>query len=489
MKLRPVHAPRLPDDLQWVDGAVTTAELQGRVTVFDFWTLCCVNCMHNTVELRRLAKRFGERLQIVGIHSPKFPYEHRIEAVRAAVDRMGITWPVLNDPDHVVREEWAVKAWPTTVIVDGRGRIAETITGECSADRLASLIEPLEQELSLAPLAAEPPLESEQSPAPDSLLRYPGGVAVAGDRLWISDTGHDRILELELTVAEHGTFGTVTRAWGRRGGFADGDAATAAFRSPRGLHVARGQLFVADSGNHAVRSIDLESGGVSTIAGTGELSRTHIEAGPATGTHLRSPWDVASINEITLVSMAGSHQIWMIADGQIGRFAGSGSEGIVDGMPGEAAFAQPSGIDVEGGSVWVADAEASAIRQISLTGEVAVRTHIGRGLFIFGDREGTARETRLQHPLDVIAAANRILICDTFNHRIRMYDPEGDSVITIAGSGLPGRSDGILMNVELNEPEAIALDGARFVIADTGNHRVVLADMNSLDAVTLLISD
>lgn len=492
MKSRPVHAPRFPASLEWLGVAdgITLESLTGRVVLVEFWTLCCINCNHNIAQLKELRRRFGPELVILGVHSPKFPHERSIESVRTAIDRMGIDWPVLHDPDHKVREEWAARAWPTTVLVDGRGRIAATLTGERMADSLAEQIQPLIDELQPLAAPASPLHLSDQAIAdpPESMLRYPGGIAIEGDRLWVSDTGHDRVLELELSSAEHGVFAKLVRVWGGSPGFTDGLQEESSFRSPRGLHYTPDAILVADTGNHAVRRIDLRTGVVTTLAGTGRMAPGRIEAGPALDTDLRSPWDIAALQGMVLISMAGSHQLWLLADGNLGRFAGDGNEGLIDGAPGEASFAQPSGIDVAGTSLWIADAEASAIREISLTGEIRVRTRVGRGLFIFGDRDGNPHEARLQHPVDVLAAGNRVLICDTYNHRIRMFDAEAEDVLTIAGSGERGRSDGLLMQIELNEPEAIALDAHRLVIADTGNHRLVLASMETLDASTLLIT-
>ncbi len=126
-------------------------------------------------------------------------------------------------------------------------------------------------------------------------------------------------------------------------------------------------LYVADTENHAIRAINLGSGRVRTIAGTGEKAHRRLGVGDPTSTPLRSPWALWAEGNILFIAMAGSQQIWvMVGEGQIGPFFGNGREALVDGTAVEASFNQPSDLSLGMGHLFVADSEASAIRAISL---------------------------------------------------------------------------------------------------------------------------
>src|SRR5262249_18552453 len=155
---------------------------------------------------------------------------------------------------------------------------------------------------------------------------------------------------------------------------ADGDVAEARFQRPQGLASDGRVLFVADTGNHLLREVDLERRSVRTVAGTGELGRgVPRGTAPALDVPLRSPWDLAIAGDYVLVAMAGTHQIWAYHREleTLGVLAGSGREAIDDGVFPEATFAQPSGLALAGGRLYVADSETSAVRYLDLTkGEV-----------------------------------------------------------------------------------------------------------------------
>src|SRR5262249_42794285 len=162
-----------------------------------------------------------------------------------------------------------------------------------------------------------------------------------------------RIVECDLNGAMKRTIGA------GEPGLVDGDVTSARFNGPEGLTVAGTLVFVADTENHAIRQVDLNSGRVETIAGVGEQAHGITSGGPAKRTPLNSPWDVAVWNDRLLIAMAGCHQIWQLhlTGGKIIRFAGSGRENIVDGPLDEAQFAQPSGLalDEDEGILYVAD--------------------------------------------------------------------------------------------------------------------------------------
>src|SRR3954469_14417743 len=200
-----VRAPELDGSGGWIGvDELSLGALRGKVVLLDFWTLACVNCQRVVEELRGLERRFADALVVVGVHSPKFPHEHSIDAVRAAVARHRIEHPVLDDPAMTIWDRYAVKAWPTLVVIDAEGRVALTISGEGHVVRLAAAIEQLVDEAARAGTLRRGALEVDAVSAPMGTgeLAFPGKVAVDGDpvapRLAVADTGHDRVLVCTL---------------------------------------------------------------------------------------------------------------------------------------------------------------------------------------------------------------------------------------------------------------------------------------------------
>ena len=445
--------------------------------------------------MRDLEERFPDTLVVIGVHSAKFPSEGLTANIRQAVLRDDIRHPVVNDVGFRVWSEYSVRAWPTLVLIDPAGRIAYQTAGEILAADLAphiqSILDENPEAIQRRPLDLRPEARLE----PAYPLRYPSRLLVAEERLWIADSGHNRIVEVHLDPGGL-SGGEVTRVFGTgNAALRDGPAAEAAFHHPRGLALqgdaASGALLVADTENHAVRAVDLNTGQVRTLAGTGQKAHGTYTLGKPTETPLRSPWAVVSLDKYVFIAMAGSHQIWILIDEeQIGPFAGNGAEALVDGLPPEASFNQPSDLAFGLGHLFVADPEASAIRAIPLFESQKTMTLVGQGLFEFGDVDGTGPAVRLQHAagLSFSEEATLIYIADTYNHKIKTLNPETGEVKTLIGSGRPGLRDGDFAQAQLFEPEGVLAAGnGRLYIADTDNHQVRVADLQAGQVHTLAL--
>lgn len=459
-----VRAPELLGR-RWMnsgDKDLSLADLRGKVVLLDFWTFCCINCLHVLDELRPLEEKYQGELVIIGVHSPKFEFERTVEAVDQAVERYQVEHLVLDDPDLITWQAYTARAWPTLAVIDPEGYLVATLSGEGHAAGLGEIIEGL-----IAEHSAKGTLHSGDGPyvpppAPETELFYPGKVTVLpSGNLLVADSGHHSLVE----YAPDGH--TIVRRIGTGDrGLTDGDLATAEFSEPGGITVLPDdiaaqvgyQLVVADTVNHVLRGIDLEAGTVTTIAGTGEqhmvgaidnVRGTHGALGrydgPALDVKLSSPWDVLFVPSTAevVVAMAGNHTIWAFdpVSGRIRLLSGTMNEGLVDGDAETAWFAQSSGLDLHpDGDVIVADSETSAIRRVDpATGEAS--TLVGVGLFDFGFRDGPAPEARLQHPLGVRTLPDGSLaIADTYNGAIRRYDFATNEVTTLA-RGLREPSD------------------------------------------------
>ncbi|MBW8799322.1 MAG: redoxin domain-containing protein [Streptomyces sp.] len=455
-----VRAPELIGKGGWIntgDRQLSLAELRGRIVVADFWTFCCVNCLHVLDELRELEERHRDTVVIVGVHSPKFVHEAEHRAVVDAVERYGVEHPVLDDPELATWKQYAVRAWPTLVVIDPEGYVVAQHAGEGHAHAIARLVEELEAEHE-----AKGTLRRGDGPyvAPEpepTALRFPGkALLLPSGNFLVSDTTRHQLVELAAdaeTVVRR--IGTGTR------GFTDGGADTVSFSEPQGLALLDdGSVVVADTVNHALRRLDPATGAVTTLAGTGrQWWQGSPTSGPAREIDLSSPWDVAVFGGKVWIAMAGVHQLWAYDPerGTVAVAAGTTNEGLVDGPAAEAWFAQPSGLAATADRLWLADSETSALRWVDLEGHV--HTAVGTGLFDFGHRDGAAEQALFQHPLGVTALPDgSVAVSDTYNHALRRYDPATGEVTTLA--------------TDLREPSGAVLAGEDIVVVESARHRL-----------------
>jgi thiol-disulfide isomerase/thioredoxin len=457
-----VRAPELTGDIWLNTGGeqIRLAELRGRIVLLDFWTSGCINCLHVLDELRPLEEEFADVLVTIGVHSPKFLHEGEAAAIEAAVSRYEVHHPVLNDPDLVTWQQYAVKAWPTLVIVDPEGYVVHVAAGEGHAAALrrvlTELIDTHEAKGTLR-RGGSPYVPAEEHTGE---LRFPSkAVSTPKGTILAADTGHHAVVELARDAT------TVLRRFGSgaRGG-ADGTAREAAFAEPSGLTVLPPEVaervgysvLVADTAGHRLRGIDLDSGTVRTVAGTGEQWRGGAVEGDGREVDLTSPWDLTWWEPAggVVVAMAGNHTLALFdpLPGWISRFAGTTVEGLRDGPVAEAFFAQTSGLAATEQRLWLSDAETSALRWIEPDGDTfTVHTAVGVDLFSFGHADGPAADALLQHPLGVtVLPDDSVAVADTYNGAVRRYDPATRAVSTLASglaepSGLLVRDDSVLV--------------------------------------------
>ena len=477
----PIPAPNLDGATEWLNVAapVSMADLRGKVVLIDFWTYGCINCMHVLRDLKTLEARFPDELAVIGVHSPKFPNERTSDNLKRILVRYEIEHPVANDANHVIWRRYGVTVWPTRVIVDPAGNLVGTALGEGNLEGFANAIRGVIRVFDhpSASLRAGHvginrstlPLDLERARHADRPLLYPGKVLAdaASGRLFVADSNHNRIVVSSLNGRVSDVIGSGIQ------GDADGIFAQARFNRPQGLALDGDVLYVADTGNDQIRAVDFEMRAVHTVEAS----------------HLRSPWDLALKPGILIVAMAGPHQLWVVdlLHDQAYPYAGTGEEGRRDGAAGEAAFAQPSGLAIDGNTLFVADAESNTIREVILPPSNTVRTIAGGDLFDFGDVDGTGNGVRLQHPLGVAIHRGAVLIADTYNHKIKMLDPRSGQVSTVAGTGSPGHADGAGQRAQFHEPGGLSVVGDTAWVADTNNHAIRAIDLRSFAVSTLTL--
>ena len=446
---------------------LSLARLRGRIVVLDFWTFCCVNCLHVLDELRPLEEQYADSLVLVGVHSPKFEHEADPDALAAAVERYAVHHPVLDDPELVTWQAYTARAWPTLVVIDPEGYIVASMSGEGHAHGLSVLVEELVEEHRARGTLRQGDAVYVPPAAPQTALRFPGKAAVLRDGSFVvSDTTHHEVVWLEPDlVAERERFG-----------------GPGVLAEPQGVLVLPPEVaervgydvVVADSVNHRVQGLRLADGAWTVLAGTGRQLRERSGSGSALRQDLSTPWDLAWFLDRVVVAMAGVHQLWALhlatdpADNTVAVLAGTSAEGLRDGAADEAWFAQPSGLapSADGTRLWVADSETSALRSLDVTDAgFVVRTHVGQGLFDFGHRDGPADAALLQHPLGVtVLPDGSVAVSDTYNGAVRRFDPLTGDVGTLVTS-LAEPSDAVV------EPDGTG--GARLVVVESAAHQLV----------------
>jgi thiol-disulfide isomerase/thioredoxin/sugar lactone lactonase YvrE len=407
--------------------------------VLDFWTFCCINCLRVIEELRPLETRFGDRLVVIGVHSPKFPHEADHAAVARAVRRHRIGHPVLDDPDLETWQQYGVRAWPTLVVIDPDGYVVAMASGEGNGPALEKVVAQLLE--GRTDLAAGPAF----TPVPVSgagTLTFPGKVCSDGGiQIAIADTGNDRVLVCDLD-------GTI------RHELRD-------FHQPQGIRFDADRLLVCDTVSGELVAVALPGG-----------ERRLLASG------LRSPWDALVLPDGRIaVAEAGLHRIVAIPanGGEAEVLAGSRAEGLRDGPARDAHLAQPSGLTLlDDGAVAFADSEVSALRVVR---DDRVETLVGTGLFDWGRDDGDRATAKLQHPLGVVALpGGSIAVVDTFNSLLRVWDA------------------GALRTIRLSEPvdEPGGLDvlpDGRLLVADTNHDRVITVDITTGDVIEIHVHE
>jgi thiol-disulfide isomerase/thioredoxin len=432
--------------------AYSLKDFRGKVLLLDFWTFCCVNCLHVLDELRPVEAEFADVLVTVGVHSPKFEHEADPVALADAVERYEVHHPVLDDPELTTWQAYAVRAWPTLVVIDPEGYVVHVAAGEGHAEALRRVIAEVVAEHESKGTLHRGDGPYVPPPAADTVLRFPSKATVTpAGTLLVANTARHNLVEF----APDGE--TVLRT------------IEADFREPGGLAVLPADIatrvgydvVVADTVNHLLRGVRLADGAVTTVAGTGQQWRDGETDGPATKIDLSSPWDVTwwAAVEGVVIAMAGNHTLGVFdpVAGSIRRLAGTTVEGLQDGLASSAFFAQPSGLAADGDRLWLADAETSALRWLS--SDLLVHTAVGQGLFDFGHRDGPAAAALLQHPLGVaVLPDHSVAIADTYNGAIRRYDPVGGEVTTLA--------------TDLAEPSDVVVVDGEIVVVASAAHRL-----------------
>lgn len=453
-------APELPETLKWIntEAPVSLAALRGKMVILEFWTSGSINCKHMLADLSSLENKYKDNLAIVSIHAAKFPFENNVSNVEKSVSRHHIKHPVAHDPNKRVLTKYGIKAWPAVVLINAEGRVIGRMQGEGKMQQLEQQIKQCLGDGEIKGLLGKNAYRFKYQPDVKNVLRFPGKIYATQSHIFVSDSGHNRVLEINL-------HGRITRIFGSGGaGLLDGSGADAAFNNPQGLVRVSNFLYVADCGNHAIRRINLSTDEVVTVAGNGKLGRivTGSFSDPC-DVSISSPWDICYKDGDLYIAMTGRHQIWKLSltDNMLSVFSGSSAIDLKDGKAELAAFAEPSSLAIDDYKLYCCDAESSAIRVVRIPGG-QVSTLIGKDIQTFGDMDGGCSQALLQHPQSIAIDAEKQLlyVADSYNNKIKVLDLKLNSIRTLFTGG------------GLHEPGGLSLCDNILWIASTNLHEI-----------------
>lgn len=278
------------------------------------------------------------------------------------------------------------------------------------------------------------------------------------------------------------TGGTITTVAGTGvcGFSGDGGSATQAqLKGPAGLATdGMGNLYIADLGNHVIRKVT-PFGTITTIAGTGAPGYNGDDK-PATNAQLAAPTDVAvdPLGQGLYIADNGNHRIRRVdlTTGIITTVAGTGQQGFSgDGGPAtEATLSYPSGVALDAlGNLYIADSQNHRIRKVDVNG--IITTVAGNGARGFSGDNGPATAASFKEPVAVaVSSTGFLFVADTADHRVRRVDPSG-TITTVAGNGtFTAPHPGPATQSSIRWPQALAVDAlGNLYIADFGSHMIL----------------
>jgi len=360
-----------------------------------------------------------------------------------------------------------IKQWPTLLLLDMAGRESGRLVGG------GAVLDPVLSQLCKA-VRPQDRIGYKAREMPSG-LSSPMGLVASSEKLYIADTGHHRVLECTQEGRVLRQFGSGLADW------MDGVESEAAFNRPSALALDRSFLYVADTGNHLLRKINLLTGQVDTLIGNGRQGDVveGVLSQPG-GCSLSQPTAVAVVDNRLLFAQAGDNRIWSFELGShaIQMCAGSGALDLRDGGSMLAAFAQPVALLVVQQSLYVCDALSSAIRCVQLRTGV-VQTLLGQGLGQFGHADGVRSEALLQYPLalGMEHGSPWLWIADAGNGALRRLRLGGGELTTVdLPRAVPGMAG------------LAAVNGAVW-IADTDGNALLRYDPASGDLADIPIGE
>ncbi|MGH8234389.1 MAG: hypothetical protein ACREPU_09355 [Rhodanobacteraceae bacterium] len=454
--------PEFPESLHWVNRRerVRLTDWRERIVLVIFWNGTSASCLNLLSEVRKLEKKHPGAFVSACVHTPRYTSQQSDAAVLKAAHRSRLRAPVANDNEWLAWKQFTIGAWPTTLLIDSTGGLAARLVGEGRSQEIEDAIVQLRDELS--PEGAQATYQSSRDirAEPVSPLAFPAHALATESRLFVSDTGHHRILECSHDGRVLRQFGSGTPGnW-------DGQLAACGLQLPQGLAINEQALYVADAGNHCVRRIRLDTGEVETVLGAGRPAYANVEEqGGGLRAAINAPHAVAAEGGMLYVAATGQHQILRadLRHQQVETIAGDGRSDVRDGIGGQSSLSQPMALASMPGQLLVADAGGNAIRRLRFA-DLALTTLAGSTPWEPGNRDGAGRKVRLSYPCGLAVADNRVYMADTINDRLCVLDPYSGELATMQ------------IDYPLHEPQGLSFAAGSLWVADRNDHAILRID-------------
>lgn len=457
--------PDFPEALHWVNrrGPLRLFDLRGRIVLVVFWNATSASSTNLLSELRQLERKHPDEFVLVGVHTPRYISQQPDAVVLNALRRTRFRAPAANDHDWLAWMQYSISAWPTTLLIDPDGGLAARFVGEGRAAEMEDALTQLRD--GFQPLRVRPAADLLESTRTEIAgpLAFPTHALATDSRLFVSDTGHHRILECSHDGRVLRQFGSGTPGnW-------DGQSAACGFQSPQGLALGQDALYVADTGNHCVRRIRFDTGEVDTVLGTGRPAYGDVEAqGSGLRVAINAPYAVAADDDVLFVAATGQNQILRV-DLRAQRamtLAGDGRSDVRDGIGGQASLSQPGALLLMSGQLLVADSGGNAIRRLRFA-DLALTTLVGSSPWEPGRLDGTGRKVRLAYPSGLAGAESHVYVADTCNDRLCVLDPYSGELTTLE------------CDHPLHEPQGLSFGAGSLWVADRDDHAILRVDPES----------
>lgn len=455
-------AAEFPESLRWVNRSnrVRLADWRGQIVLVLFWNSASASSINLLGELRQLEKRLPGAFVALCVHTPRYALQQSDVSVLKAAHRNRLRMAVANDHDWRAWQQFAIGAWPTTLLIDPEGGLAARLGGEGRCQEIEDAIVQLRDEQALHGSAAPDEVPRETRPEPGGALTFPAHAVATETRLFVSDTGHHRILECSHDGRVLRQFGSGTPgSW-------DGQLAACGLQLPQGLAVDRHALYVADTGNHCVRRIRLDTGDVETVLGSGRPGYSNVEEqGGGLRASINAPHALVASDDVLYVAATGQHQVLRadLRHQRVETLAGDGRSDVRDGIGGQSSLSQPMALALVSGQLMIADAGGNAIRRLRFA-DLALTTLAGSSPWEPGNRDGVGDKARFAYPCGLAAGENRLYVADTMNDRLCTLDPYSGQLATMAVEWV------------LHEPQGLSYAAGSLWVADRNDHAILRID-------------
>ncbi len=248
----PRKAVEFPADSVWlnIDKPLAIKDLRGQIVVLDFWTYCCINCIHTIPDLEWIENKYSDQpVVIIGVHSAKYQNEQDPENIQEAIGRYEVGHPVVVDADMRIWRSYGVSGWPTIMVIDPKGNIVYHQSGEGQRDNIDDVIGVILERSRQQGVLAKSPIPQTRPSSAKRTLSYPGKLSLStdGKAIAICDSNHNRILIVDTGSGRiSAKIGNGTR------GLCDGGYSDAMFYRPQGVAWVQDEIYVADTENHAL---------------------------------------------------------------------------------------------------------------------------------------------------------------------------------------------------------------------------------------------